>query len=654
MGRHLLKIFYVLITLSTSFAGAQTQFYLNSSEKSIIALALKSIQADPAEQIELVKNIYLRLKRSEHKTQKKIKINSHKELVESMQNEDLFSNYNLSELNNDDLLAEIKSVEYYSDIPTLQKRIDNYINKRTETLRNSSLIIGLAGFDLALQNRSSNQELKDFVTTYIENKSAEFVSKMNATENPQALVIGKLLKAYFLNLPESQKIEIVYQLSKLPIDANHMDFFLVMIQNSGPQIQKLIQIMGRSANIPKDFQDVFQKLESQVSPVPWRKVKSLIENEGLKVSDFDYFEKKPVGVGTMAQTHRVQMTDENGERQSLVIRFLKPNIEKMVEMDYQILKTIAKEIDNDPELKNLNLPSLADLIDDLNNSVTEELDLERTIKDQNKAQKIYSKSEVIRFNEQKNELQFSVPKTFSLGKNKKLMAQELVFGQKPYKELVQYKEIYPDLYTIIAEKTAELWLTEVFFKGGFFHADLHQGNMMMQITDPEIKVNLLDFGMTGQLTADQQKSALLLGLGIKTNHTELILKHLTLLSKNQKETAAFRKLVVERCLQIQRNEIKEQSLSEWIAWSLDQGQDLNYEFLKLNRGITAIEILLSDAKSSLTFDQIVQKIALKNKIYMTDLLLKEKNLKLKDYPDLLKMIKDSVPQTKQMSCKSLF
>ncbi len=39
---------------------------------------------------------------------------------------------------------------------------------------------------------------------------------------------------------------------------------------------------------------------------------------------------------------------------------------------------------------------------------------------------------------------------------------------------------------------------------------------------------------------------------------------------------------------------------------------------------------------------------------MTDLLLKEKNLKLKDYPDLLKMIKDSVPQTKQMSCKSLF
>lgn len=642
--------------LSTSEKETQRSYYLNPSEKAIVALALKSIQAPPAEQVDLVRKILFRIKKSEEKVQTRIKVSSYKELIDAQKNADLFENFSSSQLDADELLNQIKSVQFYSDVPSIQKKIDQYFKKRTETLRNSSLLISLLGFDIALRSRSSNKELKTFIVDYVEDKVNEMIQKLNQNENPQTLIIGKLLKAYYAKLPQNQKIEIIYQLSKIPINSNPMDAFLVMIQNSGPQIQKLIQIMGRSSNIPAEFQTVFQKLESQVKPVPWHEVKSLIESEGLKITDFDYLQQKPLGVGTMAQTHRAQLTDSNGVRQNIVIRFLKPGITHLLQMDYEILKVIAKDIDADPELKKYSLPALADLVDDLNQSVVEELNLERTISDQNAAQKIYSKAEIISFNKQRNLLQFNVPKTYALGKNKKLMAQELVFGQKPSKELAQYKDLYPDLYKVVAEKTAEFWLSEAFFKSGFFHADLHQGNLMLHMTDPVIKVHILDFGMTGQLNQDQRESAILLGLGIKLNHPELIVKHLVRLTKSQSTSTDFRDQVLKRCRQIRTAEIPGQSLSSWITWALDHGADLNYEFLKMNRGLTAIEVLLADAKSPLSFVDILQNLTLKNKIFMSDLILKEKNLKMKDVPEMITVLKNSLnrPKSQSVRCENLF
>jgi ubiquinone biosynthesis protein len=650
----LLHSFFVTLLLSASFAFAETKYYLNPSEKAIVALALKSIQATPAEQAALIQKILIRIQKSEEKVQNRIKVSSYKELTEAQKNADLFENFSSTQIDTEELLGQIKTVEFYSDVTSVQKRIDQYFKKRTETLRNSSLLVTLLGFDVALRSRSSKQELKEFITDYIEQKVNQMIQKLNQNENPQTLIIGKLLKAYYAKLPQNQKIEIIYQLSKISINSNPMDVFLVMIQNSGPQIQKLIQIMGRSSNIPPEFQDVFQKLESQVKPVPWHEVKSLIESEGLKISDFDYLEHKPLGVGTMAQTHRAQMKDDHGIRQNLVIRFLKPGIAELLKMDHDILKIIAKDIDADPELKKYSLPSLADLVDDLNLSVVEELNLERTIIDQNGARKIYSKSEIISFNKQKNILQLNVPKTHSIGKNKKLMVQELVFGQKPSKELVQYKELYPDLYRVVAEKTAEFWLSEAFFKSGFFHADLHQGNLMLHVTGPVILAHILDFGMTGRLSQNQRDNAILLGLGIKLNHAELIVKHLTQLTKSQSTSFSFRDNVLKRVRQIKTKEIPAQSLSSWITWTLDQGADLNYEFLKLNRGLTAIEVLLTDSKSPLSFVDILQSLTLKNKIYISNLVLKEKDLKLKDLPEMLSVLKQQMSEKRLVRCEQLF
>ena len=408
-----------ILFIAANSVYAEENYYLSSSEKAVIALALKSVNAETTDQAQLIAKIFNRIRKSEVRTQTKINVINFKEFIEAQKNSELFENSKNAQLSNDQLLNEIKSVEYYSNSAHVQKRIDNYYSNRRQHLLNSPILTELLNFDTALQSHSSNESIKEYITKCVEEKSDKFIEKLRQDDNPQTLLLAKLLKKYFANLPNSQKIEIVYQLSLSAINSSSMDVFLVMIQNSGPQIQKLIQIMGRSPLIPPEFQLIFQKLESQVKPVPWPAVQELIESEGIKISDFDYFEKKAIGVGTMAQTHRVQIKTENGERQSLAIRFLKPDIEQLLQMDQTILKAIAVDIDNDPELKKFNFPSLADLIDDLSQTVQEELNIERTITDQTMGSKIYTTSEVISFNKQKNKLQFSVPETYSLGKNKK-------------------------------------------------------------------------------------------------------------------------------------------------------------------------------------------------------------------------------------------
>lgn len=213
------------------------------------------------------------------------------------------------------------------------------------------------------------------------------------------------------------------------------------------------------------------------------------------------------------------------------------------------------------------------------------------------------------------------------------MIQELVHGQKPTKELQMYHNIYPDLYKVISERIAEMWVEEAFFKSGFFHADLHQGNLLASYSDREIDVYLLDFGMTGQLTKRLRESSLLLSLGVKLNRADIISKHFLRLGKSKNPSIKgpeLSRLAQERIDQLRADPSIGGSLEAWTAWALDLGIELEYEFLKLNRGLTAIEGLLADSKSTVSIETLANNIAFRNKTDMTKLLWSESLLKISD------------------------
>lgn len=637
-----------------SFSAIAEEYYLSSNEKIMIALGLKLKELPPEERSEALEIINSKIALA-NKNKKNISIEKYKDFLVQFTEKDYFEENNLKSLSIEDLIEKITFTEYSSPSESVQKKINKYILERGKFLEKSLLagLIYLSQSDFLKNSviadqtalKNFNSEVKKELTNHINS----YLDQMGVNASPQAEVLSLLLKSYFLYLPEKQKMEIVFQISQLPFSATADDVFMVFIQNCGPQLQKLIQIIGRSPEIPEQYRKLFQRLESEVKSVPWKVVQNLLLQDGIDINDFTYFERKPLGVGTMAQTHRAQFV-QNGVRRSMVLRFLKPDMARLLEVDRMILQNVALQIDSDPSLKKYKLPSLSKLIDDLNKSVLEELNVEKTALAQQYGKEVYNKKQIISFNGQKNYLNFYVPSTHLVGRSKSTMLQELVFGKKPTKVLTEYKDIYPDLYKKVSEAMAIHWVQQAFFESGFFHADLHQGNILMHVADAQIHLNILDFGMTGQLTKNLRESAILLSVGIRLNHAGLITKHF----KNLSKTKTLPENFLEKCKQRIRSNAADSdfSISGWTAWALDNGLEINYEFLKLNRGMKAIEILLQDSKSSLTFEKIAFSILKHKKAYVSQLVLGEKLLKSTDIADLIKIGFNNLFQKEQAPAES--
>lgn len=643
LNHFIFLILLICVQLSAQAQATDSTVYLSGREKATIALALRLMNSPDANVAQVAETALAQLRSLPQLAPKVVKVASFAEFLNLETAQPVFSENSLDSLKREALLELLKPVIYASDTPSVQRRIDRYnANLEATRLRVGGEIFRLtSAFIVATQAQGgtvNSNSVDEFIRESTDKNIQNFSAELNTSNSENVRLLSKLLKMYFKNIPNRQKTRIMYKLLELPLEPKPIDIFQVMIQNSGPQMQKLVQIIGRHHDIPASFQEVFQRLESQVQKVPWVEVKQVIEAEGLDLNSFTYFEHKPIGVGTMAQTHRVQYVNEQGQRVSAVIRFLKPHIEELVEMDHEILKSIAREIQLDPEMQNLRLPSLEKIIKDLHSSVVEELQISDTVRNQEHGREVYNQHETIRYSRRGNELEFYVPKARLRGTHNRLMEQELVVGSKVTTVTTELSDVYPDLYKAVSEKIAEHWFDQVMFKSGFFHADLHQGNLLMQYTEPAVKVYILDFGMVGQLNEAQRESAMLLALSTRLNHPDIIAKHLNLLSEHPRtgaEYGSFLNLVKERAVLISRDPRQDSSMNAWVVWSLEQGISLHYDFLKLNRGLTAVKSMLEDSKSGVTIEKIAERVVFQNKVQTASILRKENLLRLRDFASLV-------------------
>lgn len=440
------------------------------------------------------------------------------------------------------------------------------------------------------------------------------------------IFLQTMFSEYFSRLSPASKKLIVS--SFLGSDLNMPDIkkFELMVQNSGPQLQKLLQVVARQADLPPEMLEVFRNLESSVRPVPWEQVEQMVKNEKANYK-FLYFERKALGVGTMAQVHRAKI-ELDGQKQDVVVRFIKPGIADRVEEDKRILTEVAKILDGNPEFRKTGAPKLAPVIQDITSTVVAELSQEDTIARQKLAMLRYEKSAFIKTSEYKNVLQFHVPKIYEGTGKSNFMVQEMVIGRKLDKEVALYAELAPGLKKAIVENLARMWAHEVMFGGGFYHSDLHQGNFMIRVTDPAVTVNILDFGMGGVISKEMQRQVMVLGAGTQILNADLIGKSFWAISdrhSNSLTEVQFRSLVAAKVSAIRAGSQEELTMERWTAWAMDSGLKLPYEFVSLNRGIVIVNKLLADSGSALTMTSLMKALAKVNpvKVYK-NLVLEEK------------------------------
>lgn len=284
---------------------------------------------------------------------------------------------------------------------------------------------------------------------------------------PQAL-----FKKLGLKKPEENQTE------TLSLEVNVREAF----EELGTTFIKLGQMMSlRSDIIPKSMADEFKKLTDNVTPIEFSQIKPIIEGElCAKIEDvFSEFDERPLAAASISQVYAATLK-ENGE--NVVVKVRKPYIAETIQQDMGLIFTIAHYISKTPYSKNIDFESIAD---EFFQTMNTELNLLQ--------EKANNEKFVRNFNSPKWSW-LSFPKMYGAYCTDKMLVMERVVGLKLDEMMALHDE---SLYNcdIIAERGADL-LMKMILVDGFFHADLHEGNLFFKENNGIV---VIDTGMCGTI-----------------------------------------------------------------------------------------------------------------------------------------------------------
>ncbi len=279
------------------------------------------------------------------------------------------------------------------------------------------------------------------------------------------------------------------------------------LEDLGPTYVKIGQIMSSRADmLPESYCVELKKLRQNVKKLDPAIARAVIEQEtGKKIDEiFKEFVDEPIGSASIGQAHGGTLLDGS----KVVVKVQRPLIADMMRNDFVLLRKIASAVntikegnDNDSE-EQIDLLSA---IDELEKVTNEELDFR--IEAQNT---IFFKEHCIQ-----DETKISCPTIYPELTTERIMTMSFVDGYSVSKR----DRLIADGYdpNEIGGAIVDNYLHQV-LDVGTFHADPHQGNLMVSHGVPF----WIDFGMIGRLTDHNIKLIQDLILAIIQTDTEAL------------------------------------------------------------------------------------------------------------------------------------
>ena len=252
------------------------------------------------------------------------------------------------------------------------------------------------------------------------------------------------------------------------------------LQDLGPIFIKFGQMMSMRPDVfPDHIVEELRPLQDRVEPFPSKAARDRIEIAiGKPISEvFSQFDDVPVASASVAQVHNAVL--ESGDE--VVVKVLRPGIEVQVRRDIQVMMTFAKIVRVIlPGAKNYNP---VEVVQSYAQTITDSLDLTIEAASCNRFRVQYS-----------NDAFLKVPRVYWNYSHSSVMVMERV-GGIPIREISALKEAGIDTGRL-SENLVKMFFTQV-FEDGFFHGDLHPGNMFVSESGV---LNIVDFGITGSLS----------------------------------------------------------------------------------------------------------------------------------------------------------
>jgi ubiquinone biosynthesis protein len=278
----------------------------------------------------------------------------------------------------------------------------------------------------------------------------------------------------------SQKRRLTWQRRGRPVfEYSRWERVRMAAEELGPTFVKLCQVLSNRPDIlPEELITELQKLQSNVPPFPTEEAIAVIEQEtGKKIEElFSYFENDVLGSASIGQVHRARLV--SGEE--VVVKVQRPGVREQIQSDLQILKDLVQFADG--YFQKQGILNAGDIVDQFEKTMAKELQYLTEARAMDQFRNFY-----------KNNTTFYVPKPYREISTDKVLVIEFVAGCKITDvEKLQEWGLKP---TDIADRGLDIYLTQI-FEFGYFHADPHPGNVLVQESG---RIVLIDFGMVGKM-----------------------------------------------------------------------------------------------------------------------------------------------------------
>ena len=261
----------------------------------------------------------------------------------------------------------------------------------------------------------------------------------------------------------------------------------VALQGMGTTFIKLGQFLAtRPDIIGEEMASDLERLQDKVPAFDLYEAKKIIKREiGEKQFNNIIEISEPIAAASIAQVHIAKIKNENLEK-DVAVKILRPDIEKLFNEELDALMLFAYIIENIiSKARRLKLVEVVHLLREITN-IEMDLRFEAAA-----ANELYENT--------KQDIGFNVPKIYWNYTTKKILTLDKVEGVS-IREHHKLKELGVDL-KILAENLIQHFLKQA-VRDGFFHGDMHQGNLFVNDKGNIIPV---DFGIMGRLDKNNRK-----------------------------------------------------------------------------------------------------------------------------------------------------
>jgi ubiquinone biosynthesis protein len=251
------------------------------------------------------------------------------------------------------------------------------------------------------------------------------------------------------------------------------------LEELGAIFVKFGQILStRPDLLPNDIAGELSKLQDRVPPFPGEQAVAVIERAygGRLDHYFSEFDRTPAASASVAQVHFARLPDGS----DVAVKVLRPGVEKAIERDVAVLYTVARLAGRYSRDARRLRPT--EVVDEFNRTLRDELDLRREAANASQLRANFADSDMM-----------YVPRVYWELTRRPVMVMERISGI-PISDIAALKAAGIDMRRL-AHNGVSIFFTQA-FRDGFFHADMHPGNIFVT---PQGQYRAVDFGIMGSL-----------------------------------------------------------------------------------------------------------------------------------------------------------